>query len=194
MSKTKVFSNGIGKWNKNYLVDYAIKMSILWEHWYFPLVFIIEVSLGCIIPFLVVWVVVEKAVASQAGLFLLPTSTWAFCRIAANSSSLRPESIHMVTSPTQSQLNSIVGFDTKMTLHHHQPPAPPPTPQPETQHQQYLSCYWSDFDETLNACSWEHQEHIPIVTVTFVQATFVLVTFVHIRNISAVTDPILTEL
>ena len=31
--------------------------------------------------------------------------------------------------------------------------------------------------------SWEHLEHIPTVTVTFVQATFVLVTFVHIRNI-----------
>ena len=30
--------------------------------------------------------------------------------------------------------------------------------------------------------------------VTFVQATFVLATFVHIRNISAITDPILTKL
>ena len=32
------------------------------------------------------------------------------------------------------------------------------------------------------------------VTVTFVKETFVLVTFVHIRKISAVTDPILTKL
>ena len=31
------------------------------------------------------------------------------------------------------------------------------------------------------------------VTVTFVQATFILAIFVHIRNISAVTDPILTK-
>ena len=30
--------------------------------------------------------------------------------------------------------------------------------------------------------------------MTFVQATFVLATFVHIRNISAATDPILTKL
>ena len=34
---------------------------------------------------------------------------------------------------------------------------------------------------------------MPSVTETFVQAIFVLVTFVHIRNISAVTDPILTK-
>ena len=33
-----------------------------------------------------------------------------------------------------------------------------------------------------------------IVTVTFVQATFVLAPFVNIRNISAVTDPILVKL
>ena len=34
---------------------------------------------------------------------------------------------------------------------------------------------------------------MPSVTETFVQAIFVLVTFVHIRNISAVTDPILPD-
>ena len=34
---------------------------------------------------------------------------------------------------------------------------------------------------------------MPTVTVTFVKATFVLVTFVHIGNILAVTDPILTK-
>ena len=54
-------------------------------------------------------------------------------------------------------------------------------------YQEYLSCYWPDFDETLQVGSWEHLEQIPSVTVTFVQAIFVLVTFVHIRNISAVT-------
>ena len=34
---------------------------------------------------------------------------------------------------------------------------------------------------------------MPTVMVTFVKATFVLVTFVHIGNILAVTDPILTK-
>ena len=34
---------------------------------------------------------------------------------------------------------------------------------------------------------------MPTVTVTFVKATFVLVTFVHIGIILAVTDPILTK-
>ena len=58
----------------------------------------------------------------------------------------------------------------------------------------YLSCYRPDFDETLQVGSWEHLEKIATVTVTFVQATFVLVTFVHIRNISAVTDTIWTKL
>ena len=35
---------------------------------------------------------------------------------------------------------------------------------------------------------------MPTVKVTFVQATYVLATFVHFSNISAVTDPILTKL
>ena len=35
---------------------------------------------------------------------------------------------------------------------------------------------------------------MPTLTVTFVQATFVLAIFVHIRNTSAVTDPNLTKL
>ena len=70
----------------------------------------------------------------------------------------------------------------KMTLwhHHHQPP--------QTQCQQYLSCY--DFDQTWKTGSCDHPEQIPTVMVTFVQATFVLTTFVHIRNISVVTDQI----
>ena len=50
--------------------------------------------------------------------------------------------------------------------------------------------YWPDFDDNLNVGSWEHIEQISTVTMTFVQATFVLVTFVHIRSISAVTDTI----
>ena len=36
--------------------------------------------------------------------------------------------------------------------------------------------------------SLAHLEQIPIVTVTFVQATIVLAAIVHIRNISAVAD------
>ena len=36
---------------------------------------------------------------------------------------------------------------------------------------------------------WEHLEQIPTVIVTFVEATFVLATFVHIGNISAITHP-----
>ena len=66
---------------------------------------------------------------------------------------------------------------------------PHPTPPTQTQCQQYLSCYWPDFDETLKVGSWEHLEQTLTVTVTFVPATFVLGTFVHIRNISAVNWP-----
>ena len=63
-------------------------------------------------------------------------------------------------------------------------------------YQQYLSCYRPDFDQTLKVESWDwdHLELIPAVMATFVQATIVLATFVHIRIISAVTDPILTKL
>ena len=42
--------------------------------------------------------------------------------------------------------------------------------------------------------SWEHLEHIPTIKLTFVQETFVLVTFVYIRNISSITNPILMKL
>ena len=61
-------------------------------------------------------------------------------------------------------------------------------------YQEYLSCYWPDFDETLKVSSWDYIELILTVAATFVHATFVLATFVHIRNISAVTDPILMKL
>ena len=37
-------------------------------------------------------------------------------------------------------------------------------------------------------------EQIPTVTLTFAQPTFVLAAFAHIRNISALTDPILMKL
>ena len=48
----------------------------------------------------------------------------------------------------------------------------------------YLSCYWPDFDQTLNVGTWEPLEQIPTVTVTFVHATFVLVTYISISGIS----------
>ena len=65
----------------------------------------------------------------------------------------------------------------------------PPHPTTETQYQQYLSCYCPDFDKTLKVGSYEHLEQIQTVTVRFV-----LITFVHIKNISALTDPILMKL
>ena len=53
-----------------------------------------------------------------------------------------------------------------------------------------LTRFWPNFkSKTL-----VHLEQISPVTVTFVQATFLLGTFVHISNISAHTDPILTKL
>ena len=48
---------------------------------------------------------------------------------------------------------------------------------------EYFSCYWPNFDEIFKVASWEHLEQITI-KLTFVQAIFVLVTFVHIRKIS----------
>ena len=56
-------------------------------------------------------------------------------------------------------------------------------------YQEYLNCYWPNFDETLKVASWEHLEQIPTIKLTFVQATFVLATSVHIRNISAFFGP-----
>ena len=61
-------------------------------------------------------------------------------------------------------------------------------------YKEYLNCYWPDFDDTLKVASWQHLEQISTIELTFVHATFVLVTFVHIGNISTVTDPILMTL
>ena len=60
-------------------------------------------------------------------------------------------------------------------------------------YQEYLCYYWPNFNENLKVGSCDHLKQISTVTVTFVQATFVLVTFVHIRNSSAVTDTKLTK-
>ena len=61
-------------------------------------------------------------------------------------------------------------------------------------YKEYLRCCWPDFDQTLKVGSWNHLSQMPTVTVTFVHATFFLATFVHIGNISAVTDPIFAKL
>ena len=52
-------------------------------------------------------------------------------------------------------------------------------------YQQYLSCYQPYLDQIINKGSREH-----IQQITTVATIFVLGTFVHIRNISAVTGPI----
>ena len=39
---------------------------------------------------------------------------------------------------------------------------------------EYLSCYLSDFDETLNVAFWEHLVQISTIKLTFVKATFVV--------------------
>ena len=87
-------------------------------------------------------------------------------------------------SKPRTNLNTTVGFDIANPTH----------PLTETQYQQYLSCFLLDFDETLKVGSCDHLEQITTVMVTFVHATFVLKIFVHIRNISAVTDSILMKL
>ena len=69
----------------------------------------------------------------------------------------------------------------KMTLH--TPPTRPTTPPQEL-----------NVDETLKVGSCERLEQIPTVIVIFVHATFVLAAFVHIRDNSALTDPILMKL
>ena len=61
-------------------------------------------------------------------------------------------------------------------------------------YQQYLSCYWTNLDQTLTTAFRSHLFQMPYVRVTFVQATFVLGTFVHTYNISSVSDQIFTKL
>ena len=104
----------------------------------------------------------------------------------------KPQLSHNSTQP---QFNiTLVGLDTKMTLH---------TTPPHHHHTNSMlaisQLLMTQFCWNLNVASWEYLEEIPFVTVTFVQAifvpaTFVLVTFLHIRNISAVTDTIWTKL
>ena len=55
---------------------------------------------------------------------------------------------------TSTQLNSWVWHENDFN------PPPPPTHHPptQTQCQQYHSCYWSDFNQTLNLGSWDEQQ------------------------------------
>ena len=94
-----------------------------------------------------------------------------------------PQNYRFVLSANcQTSVLSRLEVDFVLPLSQQQEQEQPPT--------KYLSCYWPDFDQTLNIGSWKHLEHILTVMYTFVQATFVLATFVHIRNITAVTDSI----
>ena len=54
-------------------------------------------------------------------------------------------------------------------------------------YQEYLSCYLPNFDQASKLGSWDHLWQMSAVIVTFVQSTFVLATFVHIRNDSTLT-------
>ena len=56
-----------------------------------------------------------------------------------------------------------------------------------------LELSWG-FDKTLKVGFWDYLEQISTIAVIFVHATFCPATFVHIRNISSVTDLILTKL
>ena len=61
-------------------------------------------------------------------------------------------------------------------------------------YQEYLSCYWPDVDQTLKVGSRNHLQQMPTVMVLFIYSTFVLVTLVPFRNISAVTNSDLIKL
>ena len=82
----------------------------------------------------------------------------------------KPQLNHNSTQPYPNI--TLVEFDMEMTLHI----------------TLKLSCHWPDFGGTLKEDSWEHIEQIPTVAVIFIQATYVLATFVDISNISAVTN------
>ena len=87
-------------------------------------------------------------------------------------------------------LNTAVGFNVKINAF-----TPPPTTTIQRNSISAISkLLLTRFGGTLNLGSWEHLEQIPTVTVIFVQAKFVLVTFAYIINISNVTDPILMKL
>ena len=94
----------------------------------------------------------------------------------------------IVKTPTQLQGNlnpTVVGGWTWKWLCKHHPPHPT-----ETQCQLLLTRFRPNFKGRFLRPFWTDLT----VTLTFVQATFVLMTFVHIKNISAVIHLILTKL
>ena len=46
---------------------------------------------------------------------------------------------------------------------------------------EYLSFYWPNFDQTVNVGYWKHLWQMSTVMVTFVKATYVWATIVHIQ-------------
>ena len=52
------------------------------------------------------------------------------------------------------------------------------------QYQQYLCCYWPNFDHTLKIVFLEHIEQIPIVKVTFIQEQIVSHTRIQAQGLS----------
>ena len=97
--------------------------------------------------------------------------TWYFCKVV------------IVNTPTQPQLNLTLP-KLGLTRNDFGPPPPPTTHHPPTQTQCY--CYWPDIEQTLKGRILGPLERISTVTV---QATFV-----HIKNILAISDQILTKI
>ena len=89
-------------------------------------------------------------------------------------------------------LNATFLFYPKIILHHHHPSPPTTTHRNPISAISHLLLTW--LWSNLKGRFLEYLEQIQTETVTFVQATFVLATFVHNRNVSAVTDLILTKL
>ena len=69
------------------------------------------------------------------------------------------------------------GFYTTLTLHYHHPSK-------EIQYQQYISCYWPNFNQTLKVSSWDQLEQLLNLTMTLI----------YIRNTSTVNYPTSTKM
>ena len=73
-------------------------------------------------------------------------------------------------------------FHNKITLVH------PPPPRPQKLNINIISAVtYQILNKALKVGSWENLKQIQTGTVTFIQVSFVLVTFVYIRNISDFT-------
>ena len=135
------------------------------------------------------WSLLILAIISSQGciLFLPDPTRILFCQIILFLYLLsKPRLNHYSTQPNITL--SWVRHENDFAYH------PIPTPTTQTQCYQYFSCYWPNFNETLNIGSWEHSEQVPPVTVTFVQKYLSWGYLSYIWNISDVTDPMLTKL